>query len=109
MKFIIFVIDSKNNSGTGNEMAAIDAFNDKLEADGHWIMAAGINSPEAATLFDNRDGAGIQKPGSFHDSNQHISGFWIIQADSLEQAKELAAEGSKACNREVELRPFLGQ
>ena len=109
MKFIIFVIDTKNNSGTGNEMVAIDVFNDKLEANGHWIMAAGINSPEAATLFDNRDGAGIQTPGSFHKSEQHISGFWIIQADSLEQAKELAAEGSKACNREVELRPFLGQ
>ena len=109
MKFIIFVIDSKNNSGTGDEMAAIDAFNDKLEANGHWIMAAGINSPEAATLFDNRDGAGIQTPGSVHESNQPISGLWIIKADSLEQAKELAAEGSKACNREVELRPFLGQ
>ncbi len=37
-----------------------------------------------------------------------MSGFWIIQADSLEQAKSLAAEGSKACNRKVELRPFLG-
>jgi hypothetical protein len=37
-----------------------------------------------------------------------MSGFWIIQADSLEQAQALAAEGSKACNRKVELRPFLG-
>ena len=109
MKFIISAIDSKNNSGTGNEMAAIDAFNDKLEENGHWIMAAGINSPEAATLFDNRDGAGIETPGSFHVSEEHISGFWIINAESLEQAKELAAEGSKACNRKVELRPFLGQ
>jgi hypothetical protein len=37
-----------------------------------------------------------------------MTGFWIIQADSLEQAQALAAEGSKARNRQVELRPFLG-
>jgi hypothetical protein len=108
MKFLISVVDDLSNSGTPEEMVAIDAFNDKLEANGHWIMAAGINSPEAATLFDNRGGAGIQTSGSFHESDHHISGFWIINAESLEQAKELAAEGSKACNRKVELRPFLG-
>jgi hypothetical protein len=31
-----------------------------------------------------------------------------IEADSFEQAERLANQGSVACNRKVELRPFLG-
>jgi hypothetical protein len=35
--------------------------------------------------------------------------FWIIAASSLDVALKLAAEGSKACNRKVGVRPFLGE
>ena len=91
MKFLIAVIDSKNNLATSDEMVTIDAFNDKLRANGHWIMAAGL---EAAEILVTVDG-------------EYMSGFWIIEADSREQAQALAAEGSKACNRKTELRPFL--
>lgn len=107
MKYIIFVIDSASNSADGNEMAAIDAFNDMLQANGHWITAAGIHHGESATVLDNRAGAGIVSEGSLYDSAEHYSGFWIIEADSRETALELAAAGSKACNRKVELRAYL--
>jgi len=54
MKFLIAVIDNATGTATGDEMAAIDAFNESLQANGHWIMACGISSPEAATVIDNR-------------------------------------------------------
>jgi hypothetical protein len=38
---------------------------------------------------------------------QYYSGFWLIRASNSEQAEQLALEGSKACNRRVELRPLL--
>jgi hypothetical protein len=31
----------------------------------------------------------------------------LIQAESNEQAHQLAMEGSLACNRKVELRPYI--
>jgi hypothetical protein len=34
-------------------------------------------------------------------------GSWIIEAHDLDVAFELAAEGSKACNSKLEVRPFL--
>ncbi|MBB5616808.1 hypothetical protein BJ959_000304 [Chryseoglobus frigidaquae] len=37
-----------------------------------------------------------------------MSGFWIIEAPDRDAALALAAEGSRACNRVVELRPFYG-
>ena len=108
MRFIIFVIDDQNEKASGNEMAAIDAFNEMLQANGHWITAAGINHGDAATVLDNRDGAGIVTPGSLYNEIEHYSGFWLINAADKDEALALAAAGSKACNRKVELRPYLG-
>lgn len=107
MRYIIFVIDDQTEKAPANEMADIDAFNEMLEANGHWITAAGINHGEAATVLDNRADAGIVTTGSLYDGAEHYSGFWLINADSHEKALELAAAGSKACNRKVELRPYL--
>jgi hypothetical protein len=107
MKFIIFVIDDQVEKASSNEMEAINAFNDQLQENGHWITAAGINHGEAATVLDNRGGAGVVSTGSLYKDDEHYSGFWLIEAASPDEALKLAAEGSKACNRKVELRPYL--
>jgi len=109
MKYLVSVIDSKTGSATPTEMASIDAFNDRLRAEGHWVLAGGLQPPGAATVIDNRGGEGVFTDGPFLESKEYISGFWIIEAPDLDVALELAAEGSKHCNRKVELRPFLGE
>lgn len=108
MKFIIFVIDDQTDKAGADEMAAIDEFNKMLQANNHWITAAGINHGAAATVLDNRGGAGIIQVGSLYDDAEHYSGFWLIEAADREEALKLAAAGSRACNRKVELRPYLG-
>jgi hypothetical protein len=45
--------------------------------------------------------------GPFLESKEYLAGFWIIEAPDLDVALKLAAEGSKDCNRKVEVRPFL--
>ncbi len=107
MRFLIAVIDTITNSADADEMSAIDAFNDSLVANGHWIMAAGITGPESALVIDNRGEKLTTTPGSVFDSAEYMSGFWLIEAEDLNTAKRLAAEGSRACNRKVELRPFI--
>lgn len=108
MRFVIFVIDSQTESAASDEMANIDRFNESLVSGGHFILAAGISAPAKAFLIDNRQELEVTT-GSLFNTESFYSGFWIISAESIEQAKQLAAEGSKACNRKVELRPFLGQ
>ena len=107
MKFIIFVIDEPGNLGSNSEMANIDAFNEKLQRDGNWVSAAGISAADKSLVIDNRDGKDSVVAGSLVTSKENYSGFWIIEADNLDQAEVLAKAGSKACNRKVELRPFL--
>ena len=107
MQYLVSVIDDKTGSATPDEMAAINAFNDRLEADGHWVFAGGLASPSAATVIDNRGGEAMFTDGPFLESKEHLAGFWVIEAADLDVALELAAEGSKACHRKVEVRPFL--
>lgn len=107
MKFFISVIDNATASGTADEMAAIDAFNDRLRAEGHWILAAGLSSPSDATVIDNRAEAGIVTDGPFAETKEWVSGFWIIDAPDQATAIALATEGSRTCNRRVEVRQFL--
>ena len=108
MHYLVSVIADGTESPLPGEMAAIDAFNDdRLKAEGYWVFAGGLNAPSTATVIDNRDGVGMIADGPFVETKEHIAGFWIIEAPDLDVALTLATEGSKACNRRVEVRPFL--
>ena len=107
MKFIISVIDDLTGSGTPDEMTQINIFNGKLREDGQFIFAAGLAAPEKADVIDNRNGANLSTGKPLFDAKENFSGFWLIEAESIEIARKLAFAGSKACNRKVELRPLL--
>jgi hypothetical protein len=109
MQYLVFVIDDTTGSATPTEMAAIDAFNDRVAAEGHWVFAGGVAAPSTATVIDNRGGEAVFTDGPFVESKEYLAGFWIIKASDLDVALKLAAEGSTACNRKVEVRPFLGE
>jgi hypothetical protein len=141
MQYFVSVIAEGDGLATDAEMAAIDVFNERLQAEGSWVFAAGLGTPDTATVIDNRDGAGmindglraegswvfagglgspdtatvidnrgageaIVTDGPFVESKEYLAGFWVIEAPDLDVALKLAAEGSKACNRKVEVRPF---
>jgi hypothetical protein len=107
MQYLVSVIDTKSNSATPDEMTAIDAFNERIQAEGHWVFAGGLAAPATATVIDNRGGEAMFTDGPYLESKEYIAGFWIMQAPDLDVALKLAAEGSRACNRKVEVRPFL--
>jgi hypothetical protein len=107
-QYLINVLDDTSNSATGAEGAAIDVFNDGLQANGHWVFAGGLTSPSLATVIDARVGEAVFTEGPFVESRVYVAGFWIIKASSLDEALRLAAAGSKACNRRVEVRAFNG-
>jgi hypothetical protein len=109
MQYLVSVIHDRSDLATAEEMAAIDVFNDRLQAEGYWVFAGGLAAPDTATVIDNRGGEAILTDGPFVESKEYLAGFWVIEAPDLDVALELATEGSKACNRKVEVRPFLAE
>lgn len=107
MRFLMAVIDSVSDPGRPEEPGAVDAFNDKIEAAGQRIIAAGVARPDQAMVFDNRHGAGQSSSGPVVEADDYMAGFWVIDVEDSSVAESLAAEASRACNRRIELRPFL--
>ncbi len=107
MQYLVAVIDDTAGLATEDEQAAIDVFNDRLKAEDHWVFAGGLAAPSSATVIDNRGEEAMFTDGPFLESKEYLAGFWIIEAADLDVALKLAAEGSKACNRKIEVRPFL--
>ena len=84
------------------------AFNEKLQAEGYWVFAGGLQPPATATVVDGRTDTPVLTDGPYLESKELLGGFWVIEAPDLDVALKLAAEGSKACRGKVEVRPFQG-
>ena len=100
------------NYGSKQEMkeafAATGAFNEKLQTDGHWVFAGGLQPASTATVVDGQGETPVMTDGPYLETKEVIGGFWVIAAPGLDVALKLAAEGSKACRGKVEVRPFDG-
>src|ERR1700683_4950578 len=116
MQYLLSVIDNAADLAIQDEMAAagnpepdsraLDAFNDRLVAEGYWVFSGGLAAPGTATVIDNRGGGALFTDGPLLGSKEDFGVLWIIEPADLDVAPKLAAEGSKACNRRVEVRPF---
>ena len=89
--------------------ADTDAFNRRLQEEGHWVFADGLTAATNATVVDGQGNEPVITDGPYLESKEYLAGFWIIEAPDLDVALRLAAEGSKACRGKVEVRPFVGE
>jgi hypothetical protein len=87
---------------------AVDRFNQKLQAEGAWVFAGGLQPPDRATTVDNTGDRPIVSDGPYAESKEYLGGFWVIEASDLDAALTWAKEGSQACRGKVEVRPFDG-
>jgi hypothetical protein len=107
MQYLVSVIAEGSPDAVAEEQAAIDVFNDKLQAEGYWVFAGGLGGTDSATVVDNRGQEAVVTDGPFVETKEFLAGFWILEAPDLDIALRLATEASKACNRKIEVRPFL--
>ena len=86
--------------------AQVDAFNQKLQASGAWVFAGGLHPKDSATTIRFKDGQTLVTDGPWSETKEQLGGFWVIQAEDLDAALELARQGAVACEGDVEVRPF---
>src|SRR5579859_1025533 len=86
---------------------AIDELNDEMKAAGVRIFVGGLQSiKRAKSLKKQRDGKVLVTDGPYLETKEHIGGFWVIEAASLEEALAWGRKAVVACRAPVEVRPF---
>jgi len=88
-------------------MQRVSALEDEMEATGTFVFGGALHGPDAATVVHK--GTGLDKvvtDGPFAEAKEHIGGFYIINAEGLDEALTWADKVVKAINHSIEVRPF---
>ncbi len=88
-------------------MERIVALEAEMEERGAFVFGGRLADPDAATVVRARDGDVVASDGPFAEAEQHLAGFYIIDAADLDEALAWAARVADTIGAPIEVRPFL--
>ena len=83
------------------------AFTDSIQSSGHYLGGEALMPTETATTIRIRDGQMTTTDGPFAETKEQLGGFYFIEANSLEDAIEVAARIPSAKYGSIEVRPVM--
>ena len=86
---------------------AIDELNDEMVASGVRTFVGGLQkSTLAKSVTADADGHVTVTDGPYMKGDEHVAGFWVLEAHSMDEALEWGRKATIACRAPVEVRPF---
>lgn len=87
-----YEVPGPGEPGFDEMMAEWYAYNQRLIEGGHWVAGASLQPTVTATIVRKQPGtAPAVTDGPFAESKEQLGGFYLVKADDLDQAIELAA------------------
>lgn len=111
MKYLLIIYGNKEkwDSFSKEEQAEAiekhEAFNKKYVDTGELLGAYGLADAEAAKLIQVRDGTPVVTDGPYLEAKEYMASFWLLDCDSEDRAREIAAQLPSATIAPVELWP----
>jgi hypothetical protein len=110
MKYMLLIYGAEN-CWTEDERKAcmLDsmAICDELEKQGKWLDSAPLHSVSTATCVRVRDGKRQVTDGPFAETTEQLGGYYIIDAENVDEAITIASRLPPATKGTVEIRPLL--
>jgi len=86
---------------------AIDDLNDEMVAKGVRLFVGGIHhASKAKSIRTLPDGMMEVADGAYLKTDEHVAGFWVLEAASMDEAVEWGRKATVACRAPVEVRQF---
>ncbi len=111
MRYILLIHDddAEWDAMSGEARAAIgaefEAFNDELRAAGALVVGNELQPASTATVVSVRDDETFVTDGPFAETKEVLGGYYLVDADTLEEAIAWAAKVPSARFGHVEVRP----
>ena len=87
-------------------MGRIVALEAEMEASGTFAFSGRLADPDAATVVRSTGGDMAMTDGPFVEAKEHIAGFYIINAEDLDEALTGAGKVTDCIGAPIEVRPF---
>lgn len=85
----------------------ITALNVEMTTAGIRVFVGGLDRASAAVSVRARpDGELLVTDGPYMETKEHIGGFWVLEAASMDEAVAWGRKAAIACRAPVEVRPF---
>jgi len=89
----------------GRLYAEYGTFTNELREAGALLTADQLQPSTTATLVQVRDGETLTTDGPFAETKEQLGGYYLIEAESLDEAIEWAAKIPSARGGTIEVRP----
>ena len=85
----------------------IDVLNDEMVAAGIRVFVGGLHPASSAkSVRAQPDGNVSVTDGPYLKTQEHVGGFWVLEAADLNEALAWGRKAAIACRAPVEVRPF---
>ncbi len=110
MKYILLIYTPESAWTDSDRQHCIDEstqLTHKLHARGQYLGASPLQPVATATSVRIRNGKRLVTDGPFAETHEQLGGFFLIDADNLDDAINIAAQIPGARKGTVEVRPVI--
>ena len=105
MKYLCLVYGAENDISKMDDHECL-AFDRSIRDSGHCVASEALEPVATAKTVRIRDGKASIVDGPFAETKEQLAGFYMVEADSLDEAVEIAAGIPPARVGSVEVRPI---
>lgn len=87
-------------------MERVMALEAEMDASGVFVFGGALHDPDTATVVRPGTADVVMTDGPFVESKEHLGGFYVINADDLDDALAWARKVVTALDHPIEIRPF---
>jgi hypothetical protein len=99
--------ESRSDEERGRMMQAYGSFTQELRDSGAMIAGDALESTQTATTVRVQNDETLTTDGPFAETKEQLGGYYLVEADSLDEAIEWAAKIPGARHGSVEVRPVV--
>jgi hypothetical protein len=106
MQYLLLIHDDETQDN-GDLMPEYMAYSEALRESGALVGANQLQPSDTATTVRVRDGETLVTDGPFIETKESLGGYYLVEADSLDEAIEWAAKIPSARFGHIEVRPVV--
>lgn len=105
MKYLCLVYGEEQKMATVPDNECL-AWGETLLKSGHYLAAEALQPVRTATTVRVREGKTAVTDGPFAETKEHLAGFYLIDAETLDEAIDIASKIPPARIGSIEVRPI---